>query len=426
LWARPALEVQGGLRTHSSPLAPTNSAGRKPTRGRLTLTLAALSVLVTGVHLWLGNSVLPDRLGEGANARDGRPKRIEVAFVRELAPAAPLAPTLSVVKPKPAAAPARQAVKPPEPAASAPTPEPKAEPEPPPAAPPVTPPAAAVVAEAAASAPEQLAAAAAEPPASAASAAAASVAAAASAATSAANTGGAQAESFDWPPSTRLSYTLTGTARGGPVDGQARVEWLRSGTRYQVFMEVTVGPSFAPLVTRRDSSEGEITAEGLSPRRYDQETKAVLQNPRRQTIYLDAERIRLPGGKQEARPAGVQDSVSQFVHLTWLFTTQPELLTPGKTIDIPLALPRRVQTWTYDVVGSETQYMPSGPVETVHVKPRRESAAGGDLTVEMWVAPTLQYLPVRIVIKQDAETYVDMQLNRLPQQANSPLPRSPP
>jgi hypothetical protein len=35
----------------------------------------------------------------------------------------------------------------------------------------------------------------------------------------------------------------------------------------------------------------------------------------------------------------------------------------------------------------------------------------------MWVAPSLQYLPVRIVIKQDAETYVDMQLNRLPEQA---------
>jgi hypothetical protein len=214
-----------------------------------------------------------------------------------------------------------------------------------------------------------------------------------------------------------LTYTLTGTARGGPVDGQARVEWLRSGTRYQVFMEVTVGPSFAPLVTRRDSSEGEITPEGLSPRRYDQETKAVLQKPRRQTIYLDADGIRLPGGKQEARPAGVQDSVSQFVHLTWLFTTKPELLTPGKTIDIPLALPRRVQVWTYDVVGSETQYLPSGAVETVHVKPRRESAAGGDLTVEMWVAPTLQYLPVRIVIKQDADTFVDMLLDRLPQQA---------
>jgi Protein of unknown function (DUF3108) len=403
-------------------------------------SLVLLTVVVTALHLWLGNNVLPDRLGEGAGAsgRDGRPKRIEVAFVRELAPAAPVTPSVSAVKPAPARA-ARKAAKAPDPAASA--PEIRIEPKPEAQTPPPVLSAAepAALAAAAASAPpahEPPTAAAARAAALAASSAVDAVAAAAAAAAAAssadasananttANTTAnatanatANTESFDWPPSTRLTYTLTGTALGGPVDGQARVEWLRAGSRYQVFMEVTVGPSFAPLVTRRDSSEGEITPEGLSPRRYDQETKAVLQNPRRQTIYLDADRIRLPGGKQEARPAGVQDSVSQFVHLTWLFTTQPELLTPGKTIDIPLALPRRVQTWTYDVVGSETQFMPSGPVETVHVKPRRESAAGGDLTVEMWVAPTLQYLPVRIVIKQDAQTYVDMQLNRLPEQA---------
>jgi hypothetical protein len=393
------------------------TADLKARRGRLSLGLAALTVVVTALHLWLGNSVLPDRLGQGASARDGRPKRIDVAFVRELAPAAPLAPTAPVVKPKAPTAAARRTVKAPEPAASAPTVEAKAGPEPPPptadAAPPQAPAASAAEQAAAAAAP---AAATAESAASAATAIA--VAGAASAASaSAATAADPQGDNFDWPPSTRLTYTLTGTARGGPVDGQARVEWLRSGTRYQVFMEVTVGPSFAPLVTRRDSSEGEITPEGLSPRRYDQETKAVLQKPRRQTIYLDADGIRLPGGKQEARPAGVQDSVSQFVHLTWLFTTKPELLTPGKTIDIPLALPRRVQVWTYDVVGSETQYLPSGAVETVHVKPRRESAAGGDLTVEMWVAPTLQYLPVRIVIKQDTDTFVDMLLDRLPQQA---------
>ena len=36
------------------------------------------------------------------------------------------------------------------------------------------------------------------------------------------------------------------------------------------------------------------------------------------------------------------------------------------------------------------------------------------------MAPTLQYLPVRIVIRQDAETYVDLLVDRLPQQAAGP------
>ena len=48
------------------------------------------------------------------------------------------------------------------------------------------------------------------------------------------------AEAFEWPPSTRLSYVLTGNYRG-EVNGGAQVEWVRVGTRYQVHMDVMVG-----------------------------------------------------------------------------------------------------------------------------------------------------------------------------------------
>jgi hypothetical protein len=221
---------------------------------------------------------------------------------------------------------------------------------------------------------------------------------------------------FEWPPSTRLSYTLTGNYRG-PVHGQAQVEWLRQGTRYQVFMDVSVGPSFAPLMTRRVSSEGDITPEGLRPRRYDEITRVALRSPRHLTIFLDADHVRLPSGRELPRPPLVQDSASQFVHLTWLFTLRPELLQPGRSIELPLALPRVVEPWTYDVLASETLDTPAGPVPALHVKPRRESRPGGDLTAEMWVAPSLQYLPVRLLIRQDAETYIDLLIERLPEQA---------
>ena len=48
--------------------------------------------------------------------------------------------------------------------------------------------------------------------------------------------------------------------------------------------------------------------------------------------------------------------------------------------------------------------------------PRREARAG-DYTAEIWVAPSLQYLPVRILVRQDAETFIDLQIERLPEQA---------
>lgn len=351
-------------------------------RGR---PLAALGAGVLLAHLWLVGEVVPARLGEGA--ANSSLRRIEVAFVRELQPAAPpvlVAPPVlrraRVLQPALAASAALPQPQPlPLPEVPVPVPalaEALPEPEPAPEAP-------VPAAQAAASSP--------------ASAASAPVA-------------------FDWPPSTRLSYRLTGHVMRGPVDGTAKVEWLRAGSRYQVFMEASVGPPFAPLYVRRDSSEGEITPEGLSPRRYELHTKVVLRDPRLVVIDLDGGRVRLPNGLEVPRPAGVQDAASQFVHMTWLFTTQPELLTPGRSLELPIALPRRVEPWTYDVLASEPLDTRFGRVDAVHVKPRREPR-GGDYVAEMWVAPALQYLPVRIVVRQDAENFIDLQIDRLPEQA---------
>lgn len=343
-------------------------------RGR---PLLALSAGVLLAHLWFVGQVLPSQLGAGAG--DTPRRRIEVAFVRDLAPTAPpLLPPRAPPPPRPrlqslapaAAASMPEALEPPPPLLPEPLPEPT-----PPLAELGPPPQAASAPAAAASAPP----------------------------------------SFDWPPSTRLSYRLTGNVRG-PVEGQARVEWLRSGSRYQVLMEASIGPSFAPLYTRRDSSEGEIGEQGLSPRRYELENKLVLRDVRRSVIELDGDRIRLPGGQELVRPPGVQDAVSQFVHLTWLFTTQPALLTPGRSIELMVALPRRVEPWIYDVLTVDSLDTPFGAVEAVHVKPRRQPRPG-DYMAEMWVAPSLQYLPVRIIVRQDGENFVDLMIERLPQQA---------
>jgi hypothetical protein len=339
------------------------------------------------VHLGLAGGLLPPPPGPGSG--DPGPRRIEVAFVRELAPSPPPPPPpVSRAHPPPRLSAALLPALPASATGAAAQPAPPTEPLQAVAALEVLPPA------------EPLAQAAPLPP--------------------LAEPGADPAPRpyLEWPPSTRLSYRLSGQARG-PVHGQARVEWLRSGSHYQVMMEATVGPAFAPLYTRRDSSDGEITALGLSPHRYDLETRRALGAPARQTVMLESDRIRLPGGRELLRPEGVQDAVSQFVQLTWLFTTRPQLLQPGQTLELPLALPRQVEPVSYEVLGAETldSIAGTGPLEAVHLRPQRAARGGGDFSVELWVAPSLQYLPVRLLIRQDAETYIDLLLERLPEQA---------
>jgi hypothetical protein len=362
--------------------------------GRLRATprrRAALLALVLGVLAVHGcvTRQLADRMGEFSVAP--MPQRLQVAYVRELQPTVPVA-----VAPAPAPRPpkrvARAAVAAPQPsdtAASAVPVEPAPEPVP-----------EVVVA---AAEPEPIASAPAAP--------------ASEPSPVAVDSAASAPAAFEWPGSTRLSYVLTGNFRGH-VDGEAQVEWIRDGNRYQVNVDVIIGLSFAPTASRRLVSEGQLTADGLYPTRYDQLTHVMLRDDQRVTMQLLPDAVVLANGQRRIRWPGVQDTASQFVQLTWLFTTQPQRLRTGESVEIPLALPFRVEPWTYDVLEEETLYTDFGEVQAFRVKPRRQPR-GGDLIPEMWIAPSMRYLPLRIRIHQDADTWVDLMIRRKPELAAS-------
>jgi len=351
-------------------------------RRRAALLALALGVLVA--HGCVTRSIA-DRMTD-LDRDPAMPARMEVSYVRDMSLSAP-PPTAAPAAPAPAAAVRMpRAAKPSKPASAPEIAEP-------------------VVA--AASVPDPLPVPAAGPIAEAESPAPVAVAAPASAAASA-------PAAFEWPASTRMSYALTGNYRG-EVSGSAQVEWIRAGSHYQVHLDLVVGPSIAPIITRRMSSDGEITANGLVPHRYDQDTRVVMRDRNRVTLTFEPDTVVLANGDRRATVPGVQDTASQFVQLTYVFSTRPELLRVGGTVDIPLALPHKVDVWTYDVVDEEVLATNFGPLPTIHLKPRRVAPKPGELSAEIWFAPQLRYLPVRIRINQDAENYVDLLIAKKPE-----------
>jgi hypothetical protein len=342
---------------------------------------AALA-LVLGVTLlhWLVTQEVLQRMADFA-AASAMPPRIQVAYVRELEIAPPPVAPPVVVAParprtRPAAAPAKAAPAP-EPAASAPL----ATADTAPPAPPEPIPAPSLAADAAPlPAPDAVPAALAE------------------------------GEAFDWPVSTRLTYELTGNYRG-EINGDAQVEWVRVGTQYQVHIDITLGP----IISRRMSSQGELVGDRLRPSRYDEETRVLMRAPRRVTILFNADEVILATGERRERTPDVQDSASQFIQLAAMFTTRPELLQAGTTLEMPLALRNRIGTWTYDVLGAEDIRTPFGPLATYHLKPRNVINRGNELSAEIWFAPQLRYLPVRIRVEQDASTFIDLVIARRPE-----------
>ena len=213
-----------------------------------------------------------------------------------------------------------------------------------------------------------------------------------------------------WPSNTRLSYALTGNYRGA-LHGSARVLWQRLFTdgqaRYQTSVQLDVGL----LLSMRFTSQGRIDEDSLAPQAYEQQ---LSQNRRSLRIGED---IVLNSGKHVPRPDNVQDTASQFIELAHRFASGQARFAPGGSVPLWLARPTGVDEWVYDMLGEETLYLPRlGAVRAIHLKPRRLNKPDNPISAEVWLAPSLQYLPVRILLTQGADKSVDLMVDTIEQQ----------
>lgn len=221
----------------------------------------------------------------------------------------------------------------------------------------------------------------------------------------------------DWPADTKLSYAMTGYYRG-PITGRASVQWQRQGAQYQT--QVALDLSGFNIYTM--TSQGQATPQGLLPAAYEEKRVGakVLQ------LGLEPQQIRLNDGQRVDRPVGVQDTASQFVELAYRFANGHAVMAVGNNVKLWLARPNAVAEWTYDIVGQETLHSATfGAMETFHLKPRPLVNPSGTISAEIWFAPALQYLPVRIKITLSADTWVDLMVEKI-EQADNPGAGLPP
>ncbi len=191
------------------------------------------------------------------------------------------------------------------------------------------------------------------------------------------------------------------------ISGQVGDTIEREGDRYQVRLDVSIHPFITQVIT----SQGEVTPDGLVPRAYEESRPG-----KRRTARFGEQVLTLDNGKTVPRPPGVQDAASQFVELAQRFATGKERLEVGRTVTVWLARPGGLDEWTYDIVGREMLRTPNlGEVEAFHLKPRPLANARGNITAEMWFAPSLQYLPVRIKVIMGSEAYLDLIVDQIEQ-----------
>lgn len=222
-----------------------------------------------------------------------------------------------------------------------------------------------------------------------------------------------------WPPDTRLTYRLSGNYRG-ELTGSARVQWQQvpgpdgkpESRRYQVRLDI----SLSSIAIASMTSQGKITQAGLLPEVYQEDLPGGVRR-----VDFDDAQIRFNNGRVDVRPTTVQDTASQFVELSHRFATGVETLQAGAEIRLWLARPGGLDFWTYDVLAPEILQTPTlGPIEAFHLKPRPLANPRGPIIAEMWFAPSLQYLPVRVRIALGGDNFVDLMVERIEQSERPP------
>lgn len=205
------------------------------------------------------------------------------------------------------------------------------------------------------------------------------------------------------PTSAHLVYEVQGSAKGLRYQADGELIWKLQGDRYEARMEVKM----FLLGSRVQTSTGTLGPEGLRPERF-----ADIRRGERATHFeRDTGRIRFSSNAPEvALQDGAQDRLSLFLQLAGLLQASPRK--EGDTLSFQVAGTGGAETWRFEVGPEETLALPVGDIAARRVVRRPRDTY--DTLVEMWFAPSLQHLPVRLRLTQANGDVADQLLRALP------------
>ncbi len=202
------------------------------------------------------------------------------------------------------------------------------------------------------------------------------------------------------PGSLRIKYNLFGEVRQLPYTANAELLWAHDGDSYDAQLEI----SALFLGSRRQTSRGQLTPQGLKPKRFGDKVRSEVAAH----FEYDKGKVIFSANTPEAAlQPGAQDQLSIFVQIASLIGAEPQRYPRGTTIEMQAVGPRESDNWRFVVDGPEHLNLPGGEQDTLKItRPRRQPS---DLMVELWLAPPLGYLPVRIKLTQDNGDFIDQQ-----------------
>ncbi len=208
---------------------------------------------------------------------------------------------------------------------------------------------------------------------------------------------------FKAPDSALLKYQVQGKAKNFNYWATAELNWTQDGTAYEARLEV----SAFLLGSRVQVSKGHLGPEGLMPTRFGDKTRNELAAH----FQRDKGIISFSANSPDAPLLkGAQDRLSVVLQLSSLLAADPTRFPPGTMLSFQTVSQREAEVWQFLVEKEELLQLPFGEINAIKLnrKPRREF----DQQIELWFAPALGYLPVRLRITNANGDFVDQLLNK--------------
>ncbi|MBI5329193.1 MAG: DUF3108 domain-containing protein [Betaproteobacteria bacterium] len=181
-----------------------------------------------------------------------------------------------------------------------------------------------------------------------------------------------------------LRYTVQ-TGEEGFSLGRATYTWTSGDGRYRLESVAEASGLISLFVSGRivQTSEGRLTTAGLQPERFTQTRGEKRQDSAR--FDWEAGRI-LMNGTEAPLPIQAQDTLS------FPFQLAMNVREGDEEWRLAVTNGRRLNEYAFLVVGRERVELGQDAVDALHVK----GARSGEGSLDVWLAPSRQWLPVRI------------------------------
>jgi hypothetical protein len=199
----------------------------------------------------------------------------------------------------------------------------------------------------------------------------------------------------------RLDYLVTATRSFLSLSGDGTIVYRRKGDAYTMESSLQA----LGIFEAHQSSAGTVRAEGLVPRSFSQRTSR--RPPRSVSIDWPAQRVSFSqNGESEPTRPQLQDRLSLLLQLAWRHRAEPG----ARGFELPVAGLTHVSAYVFNAAGAETVTVPAGRYETVKFERHKE---GGDDALDVWIAPALCSLPVRVRFTDDKGLIIEQQLRAI-------------